>query len=118
MCPGERYQFLLAHVFAEHEGSTLLGPGSDFDQLLIAFSHFGITPERIAELRDVIAATLTRGGNGLLAYLSPTLSTRLTDALNATRAAPTWTWPHIWPLRWPISTAASERFPSYGSRSA
>jgi tetratricopeptide (TPR) repeat protein len=82
VCPGERYQFLLAHVFAEHEGSSLLGPGSDFDQLLTVFAHFGIRPERISELRDVIAATLTRGGNSLLAYLSPTLNTRLTRALS------------------------------------
>lgn len=79
--PGERYQFLLAHVFAEYEGSTLLGPGSDFDQLMNVFANFGIKPERIAELRDVTAASLTRGGNGLLAYLSPDLSARLTRAL-------------------------------------
>ena len=79
--PGERYQLLLAHVFAEHDGSVLLGPGSDFERLMTVFAHYGINAERISELRDLIAATLTRGSNGLLAYLSPSLSAELAAAL-------------------------------------
>jgi hypothetical protein len=82
VCPGERYQFLLSHVFAQHEGSISIGPGSDLDQLLGLFAQFGIAPERIAELREITAASLTRGGNGLLAYLAPDLSGLLTSALS------------------------------------
>jgi transcriptional regulator with XRE-family HTH domain len=79
--PGERYQLLLAHVFAEQDGSILLGPASDFDQLMTAFEPFGISAERISEVRDLTAATRTSGKNSLLAYLSPTLSTELATAL-------------------------------------
>lgn len=79
--PGERYQFLLAHVFAEHNGSILLGPGSDFDQLMTAFAHYGINATRICEIRDLTSAMRTRGNDGLLAYLSPTLNAELTMVL-------------------------------------
>lgn len=79
--PAERYQLLLAEVFAEHDGSILLGPGSDFDQLMTAFVHYEIAARRISELRDLTAATLTRGSAGLLAYLSPALGTELARAL-------------------------------------
>jgi hypothetical protein len=79
--PGERYQLLLAHVFADHGGSVLLGPESDFDQLMTAFAHYGINAERISEIRDLVAATRTRGRSGLLAYLSPRLSAELAAAL-------------------------------------
>jgi transcriptional regulator with XRE-family HTH domain len=85
--PAERYQLLLAEVFAEHDGSILFGPGSDFDQLMTAFAHYEITAQRISELRDFTAATLTRGSAGLLAYLSPALSTELVKALADPRSA-------------------------------
>ncbi|TQL95960.1 hypothetical protein FB559_1474 [Actinoallomurus bryophytorum] len=85
--PAERYQLLLAEVFAEYHGSILLGPGSDFDQLMTAFAHYEITAQRISELRDLTAATLTRGSAGLLAYLSPALNTELARALADPRSA-------------------------------
>jgi hypothetical protein len=65
----------------KHGGSILLGPGSDFDQLMTAFAHYEITSQRISELRDFTAATLTRGSGGLLAYLSSALSAELARAL-------------------------------------
>lgn len=78
--PAERYQLLLADIFAEHDGSLSLGPGSDFDQVMTAFADQGSPAQRISELRDLVAAALTRGSNGLLAYLSPTLRSELTTA--------------------------------------
>lgn len=68
VCPAEHYQLLLAPVFAEHGGSVLLGPGSDFDRLMTAFAHHEIKTGRICELRDLTAAALTRGGAARLAF--------------------------------------------------
>jgi transcriptional regulator with XRE-family HTH domain len=79
--PSERYRVLLAHVFAEQDGSTFLGPGSDFDRLMAVFVRYGVETERISELRDLVAVAFTPGGGGLLAYLSPPLSGSLTAAL-------------------------------------
>ncbi|MCO5996042.1 helix-turn-helix domain-containing protein [Actinoallomurus rhizosphaericola] len=79
--PGERYQLLLAHVYADQRGTTALGPGSDFDQLMTVFAMYGIEPLRISELRGLVADALTSGAKGLLAFLSPTLTASLVPAL-------------------------------------
>jgi transcriptional regulator with XRE-family HTH domain len=79
--PSERYRLLLAHVFAERNGAASLGPGSDFDQLMTVFVGYGVTMERISELRDLVATAVTPGADGLLAYLCPWLSGSLTAAL-------------------------------------
>jgi hypothetical protein len=40
--PGDRYQVLLAHVYARTaSGTWALGPGTDFGVLLEALRHFG-----------------------------------------------------------------------------
>jgi hypothetical protein len=79
--PGERYQLLLAHVYADQGGTTALGPGSDFDQLMTVFAMYGIEAPRISELRDLVADALTSGTSGLLAFLSPNLTASLMPAL-------------------------------------
>jgi transcriptional regulator with XRE-family HTH domain len=79
--PGERYQLLLAHVYAQQAATTALGPGSDFDQLMTVFALYGVEAHRISELRDLVTATLTRGTSGLLAFLSPNFTASLMSAL-------------------------------------
>lgn len=79
--PSERYRLLLAHVFAERDGVARLGPGSDFDQLMTVFFGYGVTTERISELRDLVTTALTQGTDCLLAHLSLPLSGTLTAAL-------------------------------------
>ncbi|MCO5968525.1 hypothetical protein [Actinoallomurus soli] len=79
--PGERYQLLLAHVYADQRGTTALGPGSDFDQLMTVFAMYGIEPLRISELRGLVADALTSGARGLLAFLSPNLTASLMPTL-------------------------------------
>ncbi|MEV5703910.1 hypothetical protein [Actinoallomurus sp. NPDC052274] len=79
--PGERYQLLLAHIYAYQRGTTALGPGSDLDQLMAVFAMYGIETSRISELRDLVADALTNGASGLLAFLSPSLTGSLMPAL-------------------------------------
>jgi len=56
--PAERYQFLLAHLYARTpDGDLALGPGSDFDTLLDALRHFGTSPPRIRRLAGLITAS-------------------------------------------------------------
>ncbi|MFD2422410.1 hypothetical protein [Amycolatopsis pigmentata] len=53
--PGERYQFLLAHLYARTpSGGLALGPGSDFEALLDALRHFGTSPHRVHQLVDLV----------------------------------------------------------------
>ncbi|GAB3959610.1 hypothetical protein GCM10029978_007010 [Actinoallomurus acanthiterrae] len=85
--PGERYQLLLARVYADQGGTTALGPGSDFDQLMTVFAMYGIEAPRISELRDLVADALTSGTSGLLAFLSPNLMASLMPALADPRRA-------------------------------
>ncbi|MBB4700371.1 hypothetical protein [Sphaerisporangium siamense] len=58
--PGERYRFLLGYVYACHGDDVLTGPGSDFDELMSAFAGYGVSDERISELRDQIASMPSR----------------------------------------------------------
>jgi transcriptional regulator with XRE-family HTH domain len=70
--PGERYQFLLAHLYARTPSGVLaLGPGTDFDTLLDALRHFGTQPQRVRQLVDLIAQSASNGGSELLMLLSP-----------------------------------------------
>ncbi|MFD7652868.1 hypothetical protein ACFV4N_02670 [Actinosynnema sp. NPDC059797] len=53
--PGDRYQYLLAQVYAKTStGSWALGAGSDFATLLDALRHFGTSPQRVDRLVDSI----------------------------------------------------------------
>ncbi len=47
--PGERYQLLLAHLYARNgSGELALGAGSDLDTLLTALAHHGVPAQRTA----------------------------------------------------------------------
>ncbi|MEV6836754.1 hypothetical protein AB0N17_19980 [Streptomyces sp. NPDC051133] len=80
--PGERYQLLLAHVYARSaDGQTSLGAGSDFGELLDALAHLGESEHRLDELRTLLVRTATDGGGGLLALLGPATQHALSSAL-------------------------------------
>jgi hypothetical protein len=132
--PGERYQLLLAHVHADQGGTTALGPGSDFDQLMTVFAMYSIEAPRISELRDLVTDALTSGTSGLLAFLSPNLMASLMPALADPRRAddesPTrrvrsgshgtsYSEASSSPIRrWRVSVSTSSRLPSSSSTSA
>lgn len=79
--PGDRYQFLLAHLYARTpSGDLALGPGSDFSTLLDALRHFGTPPQRVRQLVELTTQTASRDGSELLMLLSPTTRSHLTAA--------------------------------------
>ncbi|MEV8321430.1 hypothetical protein AB0Q95_45550 [Streptomyces sp. NPDC059900] len=89
--PDERYQLLLAHLYARTPaGQLALGAGSDFAQYLRALADFGESEQRIAELRSLLMRAATDSGGGMLALLSPglqaTLGTALADPSRADEA--------------------------------
>lgn len=62
--PGERYQFLLAHLYARGASGRLdLGPGSDFAKLMEALGHCGTAPDRIRQLTEAVTRSATGTGN-------------------------------------------------------
>ncbi|MBC2864424.1 hypothetical protein [Streptomyces mexicanus] len=80
--PGERYQLLLAHLYARGaDGQSSLGAGSDFAELLDAFAHLGESERRLDELRTLLVRTLTDSGGGLLALLGSSTQRALSSAL-------------------------------------
>ncbi|MFF0737726.1 hypothetical protein ACFYVK_39705 [Streptomyces chartreusis] len=80
--PGDRYQLLLAHLYARGtDGQIALGPGSGFAELLDALAHLGESQLRLGELRTVLVRTTTDAGGGLLALLGPATEGALTAAL-------------------------------------
>ncbi|MGH3695471.1 MAG: hypothetical protein ACRDRX_16035 [Pseudonocardiaceae bacterium] len=69
--PGERYQLLLAHLYARNRsGELALGAGSDLDTLLTALAHHGVPAQRIRELRDLVVRSTSVDGGHLLALLA------------------------------------------------
>ncbi|MFJ9035696.1 hypothetical protein ACIRF8_03785 [Streptomyces sp. NPDC102406] len=80
--PGERYQLLLAHLYARDvAGQPALGTGSDFAELLNALRQLGESERRLGELRTLVVRTTTDAGGGLLALLGPSTRTALSAAL-------------------------------------
>ncbi len=80
--PDDRYQLLLAHLYARTPtGGLALGPGSDFAELLDALAHLGEGTQALAELRQLLVRSATDSGAGMLALLSPALEDGLTAAL-------------------------------------
>lgn len=80
--PDERYWLLLAHAYAvTNDGKADLGPGSDFQRLLIAFELMGVPQHRLDDLRDLVGSATTAGGRAFLAHLTPDLQERLSWAL-------------------------------------
>ncbi|EYT84010.1 hypothetical protein CF54_03925 [Streptomyces sp. Tu 6176] len=81
--PGERYQLLLAHLYARGTGGqTCLGTGSDFAEFLDALAHLGESERRLGELRTLLVRTATEAGGGLLALLGPSTQLALSAALS------------------------------------
>ncbi|WP_171116989.1 MULTISPECIES: hypothetical protein [unclassified Streptomyces] len=86
--PDERYQLLLAHLYARTPAGDLsLGAGSDFAEYLHALGLLGESERRTAELRGLVLRAVTDAGGGLLALLSPTVQAGLTAALEDPRRA-------------------------------
>ncbi|MEW1930483.1 hypothetical protein [Streptomyces sp. NPDC088360] len=80
--PDERYQFLLAHLYARTPtGEVALGTGSDFAEFLQVLADFGESERRIAELRSLMVRAATDSGGRMLAFLSPGLQATLSTAL-------------------------------------
>ena len=80
--PSDRYQLLLAHLYARGaDGHLALGPGSDFAELLDALAHLGEAEARLHELRTLLVRTATDDGTGLLALLGPTTRASMAAAL-------------------------------------
>ncbi|MFC7588831.1 hypothetical protein ACFQYP_37905 [Nonomuraea antimicrobica] len=80
--PSERYQLLLAHLYAHNaRGGTSLGPGSDFAELLDALGHFGLSEGRLNDLRTILVRSVTDSGVELLALLGPSTQAALSGAL-------------------------------------
>ncbi|MES9587832.1 MULTISPECIES: hypothetical protein [unclassified Streptomyces] len=79
--PDERYQFLLAHLYARTpSGQMSVGSGSDLAELFRALHDLGESETRIAALRVELVRTATDTG-GMLALLAPALQTGLSTAL-------------------------------------
>ncbi|WP_414504753.1 hypothetical protein [Streptomyces sp. NEAU-L66] len=88
--PSERYQLLLAHLYARRlDGETAIGSGSDFAELLDALRHLGEGEQAVAELRRLLVRTSTDDNNtlDLLALLGPQARTTLATALADPRRA-------------------------------
>ncbi|MFD0436989.1 hypothetical protein [Streptomyces chartreusis] len=80
--PDERYQLLLAHLYARTpSGDLSLGAGSDFAEYLQALGLLGESERRTAELRTLVLRTVTDTGGGLLALLAPGVQAGLSAAL-------------------------------------
>ncbi|MGW2228258.1 hypothetical protein [Streptomyces formicae] len=80
--PDERYQLLLAHLYARTpSGELSLGAGSEFSELLEALRLFGESESRIAGLRSLLVRAVTDAGGGMLAFLAPGVQAGLAAAL-------------------------------------
>ncbi|MFE9486037.1 hypothetical protein ACFYNF_06260 [Streptomyces sp. NPDC006641] len=80
--PDERYQLLLAHLYATTPGSSRsLGAGSDFAQYLDALGQLGESESRVSELRSMLVRAVTEDSGGLLMLLAPEAGAGLGQAL-------------------------------------
>lgn len=79
--PDERYQLLLAHLYARTPaGQMAVGAGSDLAELLGALLDLGESETRVAFLRTALIRTATDTG-GMLALLSTPVQADLSAAL-------------------------------------
>ncbi|MEU3881992.1 hypothetical protein [Streptomyces californicus] len=79
--PDERYQLLLAHLYARTPaGQMAVGAGSDLAELLGALLDLGESETRVAFLRTALMRTATDTG-GMLALLSASVQADLPAAL-------------------------------------
>ncbi|MFK0184553.1 hypothetical protein ACIQV1_10110 [Streptomyces rubiginosohelvolus] len=79
--PDERYQLLLAHLYARTPaGQMAVGAGSDLAELLGALLDLGESETRVTSLRTALIHTATETG-GMLALLSTPVQADLSAAL-------------------------------------
>ena len=84
--PGERYQLLLAHLYARSgSGELTLGAGSDLDALLTALAHLGMPARRTRELRDLVLRSTSAERDQLLALLADPTCQLVGEALRDSR---------------------------------
>ena len=84
--PGERYQLLLAKLYARNgSGELALGAGSDLDTLLTALAHYGVPAQRIRELHDLVVRATSDDDGQLLALLADPTRRLLVKALRDPR---------------------------------
>lgn len=80
--PDERYQLLMAHLYARSpSGDLVLGSGTDFVEYLDALGQFGESESHITELRTTLLRAATDAGGGMLALMSPGAQAGLANAL-------------------------------------
>jgi hypothetical protein len=80
--PGERYQLLLAQLYARNgSGELALGTGSDLDTLLTALAHYGVSAQRTRDLRDLVVRSTSVDDGQLLALLADPTRRLLVKAL-------------------------------------
>ncbi|MFE0104452.1 hypothetical protein [Streptomyces sp. NPDC059009] len=80
--PDERYQLLLAHLYARTPtGDLALGEGSDFAEFLDVLGYFGESDRRTAEIRSQLIRVATDSGGGMLALLASGVRDALACAL-------------------------------------
>ncbi|MFB7212688.1 hypothetical protein [Streptomyces sp. NPDC056255] len=79
--PDDRYQLLLAHLYARTPaGQMSVGAGSDLAELLGALLDLGESETRVAALRTALIRTATDTG-GMLSLLDPSTQSELSVAL-------------------------------------
>lgn len=84
--PGERYQLLLAYLYAHTtSGQPALGAGSDFDALLTALAHLGVPGRRTRELRDLVLRSTSVDGDPVLVLLADPTRQLAVEALRDPR---------------------------------
>lgn len=66
--PDERYQWVLAHLYAERDGRFDVGPGSEFLRLMSAFLSLRVSPDRIAELHDAVISWAEYHGKPAMSF--------------------------------------------------
>ncbi|WHT22550.1 hypothetical protein N8J89_16250 [Crossiella sp. CA-258035] len=80
--PGDRYQFLLAHLYARTPaGQVALGLSSDLHILLDALRAFGVPEARIATLVELVSTSISLEGTDPLTLLSPATHAQVGAAL-------------------------------------
>lgn len=80
--PGDRYQTLLAHIYARTAGgSTAFGPGSDLATFLEALRHFDVPTARVRQLTTMVSRTMSSPDDEVLALLAPAMYARVSAAM-------------------------------------
>ncbi|GAA0646829.1 hypothetical protein GCM10010174_82520 [Kutzneria viridogrisea] len=84
--PRERYQVLLAHIYAyTPAGSLHMGPGSDFAVLTTALRHLGTPPKRLVQITTLVTQAANTDNAQWLVWLSPAMQAQAAAVLKGER---------------------------------